>query len=149
MRSGRPNPFFEGRIRAVVDLFEKEKIRQVVASGSEDLPFYSEPGAMKEALLSFGIPETSIIEDGEGDDTFQSIYKMGQVYGSESFIIVTQEFHSFRALFIADTLGLNAEAYGIPNIGGSAGISMGIRESLARVKAFLDILIYRWQGFYE
>jgi len=74
--------------------------------------------------------------DHAGFSTYETVYRAKEVFGAERIIIVTQEYHMYRALYIAQALGL--EAYGVASdYREYAGQEMrDIREVLARVKDF-------------
>jgi len=144
---GRPNPVFAGRIQAATELYHAGKIQTVVVSGlSRPNEFYDEVSAMSKGLIASGIPKDAIIEDNKGFRTLDSILRMHDVFGYNDFIIITQRDHCERALFLA-------KHHNISSIGFEARILSGqsidiilessIRESLARVKAIIDIAINR------
>ena len=149
LRGGSPNPFFHGRIESAYNLVKTGKVERIIVSGSQELPFYNEPAAMKQALVDRGIEPELIIKDITGVDTFRSVLRLSTLLTSlDSIVIVTQEFHASRALFIAEQLGINAQAFAAPDILGIPGISVGIREILARSKAIIDVLVFHL-GLYQ
>lgn len=150
LRGGSPNPFFHGRINSAHQLFLTGNIEKIIVSGSQELPFYNEPAAMKQALIDKGIDQDLIIKDVTGLDTFRSLFALkNTINPNETFVIVTQEFHAYRALFIAEQLGYNALAFGSPNILGVSGVSIELREIFARLKAVLDVVSFRIGIFNE
>ena len=58
----------------------------------------------------------------------------------KKLIIVTQEFHCYRSLFIADYFEIDAIAVSADD-GGPIGNSLAIREVLARTMAVLDLYV--------
>jgi SanA protein len=136
---GRVNLFFEYRIRAAMDLLEAGKIEYVIASGDNSHRSYNEPVEMKDELIARGVPEGRIYLDYAGFRTLDSVVRTSRVFGREEFTIISQGFHSERALYIARHQGLEAVAYGARDVQGPAGVSTSIREYFARVKALLDV----------
>jgi len=136
---GRVNLFFEYRIRAALELFEAGKIEYIIASGDNSHESYNEPVRMKEELVSRGIAEDRIYLDYAGFRTLDSVVRTNRVFGQEQFTIISQGFHSERALYIAGHQGLDAVAYGARDVRGPAGVSTSLREYFARVKALLDV----------
>ncbi len=49
--------------------------------------------------------------DHAGFSTYDSIYRAKEIFQTEKVIIVTQEFHLYRSLYIASKLNLEAKGY--------------------------------------
>lgn len=142
-RTGLPNKFFLRRIDATVDLYEAGKINRIIISGDKHED-YDEPGAMREALLERGLPDSIIILDGEGQRTINSVLGAKQTFGADSLTIISQRFHNERTLFLAKHLGVDAIAYNAANTSSRQWrIRMFFRECLSRVKAVLEIIEYK------
>ncbi|MDD4409521.1 MAG: ElyC/SanA/YdcF family protein [Candidatus Pacebacteria bacterium] len=130
---------FKDRVEVSIDLYRNGKVKKILVSGDSKDVYYDEVGAAQKYLLKEGIPQDDIILDKSGFDTYMSIKRAKEVFGLDSFIIVTQNFHLPRAIYIARKLGI--DAYGI-----SADLHrydieerMFYREKLANVKAFFDV----------
>ena len=139
--SGRPNPFFQNRIRAVVELYESGKVRYIIASGDNRHRSYNEPLQMREALLEAGVPDHVVVPDFAGFRTLDSVIRAEQVFGQSTLTIVSQRFHSPRALYIARRHGIDAIAYAAADVRGSTGLRLHLRELLARTLAVIDVLL--------
>ena len=102
---------------------------------------YDEVTVMKNYLLEHGIPEEDIITDNYGISTYDSIYRVKNVYKSNKVVIVSQRYHLYRALFLSDNLDL--ESYGVEaNLRYYYGQwYREIREILARNKDFIKGII--------
>ncbi len=87
------------------------------------------------------MPSSRVFMDHAGFSTYESIYRARDVFKAEKVIIVTQKYHLYRALYIADRLGL--EAFGVAcDTREYAGQSYrDIREYAARVKDFLVCIV--------
>ena len=83
-----------------------------------------------------GIPSEDVFMDHAGFSTYESMVRAKEVFQAKKIIIVTQEYHLNRALYLAHKLGL--EAYGVPadlrNYSGQ--FKRDIREIAARCKDF-------------
>jgi len=130
---------FKDRVDVSIDLYRNGKVKKILVSGDSKDVYYDEVGAAQKYLLKEGIPQDDIILDKSGFDTYMSINRAKEVFGLDSFIIVTQNFHLPRAIYIARKLGI--DAYGV-----SADLHrydieerMFYREKLANVKAFFDV----------
>ncbi len=133
-----PNRHFENRMAAAAALFESGKVAQLLVSGHRESKYYDETRDMIEVLVGLGVPKANIVADDLGARTFESVARARAVFGFDEAVIVSDDFHVGRALFIADRLGLKAVALcGEPvEFSDSRGVRM--REYLARVKAVLD-----------
>lgn len=110
--NGGVNQFYDRRIDAAVDLYEADKVDRFIISGAaRPDQQYDEPAAMREALLSRGVPDSILVLDREGFHTNASIERAKAVFGVDSLTIVSQKFHNERALFMAKHNGLDAIAY--------------------------------------
>jgi len=90
---GNTNYYFTYRIEAAVRLFESGKIEYILVSGDNGTKEYNEPRDMLNALLKAGIPRERIVLDYAGFRTLDSIIRCKEVFGQESFIIISQKFH--------------------------------------------------------
>jgi vancomycin permeability regulator SanA len=97
---------------------------------------------MKQYAVEEGIPSGDVFMDHAGFSTYESLYRAKEVFATEKIIIVTQEYHLYRALYIAERLGL--EAYGVDADHRTywGQTSREIREILARVKDFVNTLFW-------
>ncbi|MFP4535917.1 MAG: vancomycin high temperature exclusion protein [Spirochaetaceae bacterium] len=142
VRGGRANPFFDNRVAAAARLYETDKVEFILASGDNSHPSYNEPAYLRAALLRSGVPEERVVLDYAGFSTLDSVVRAREVFGLESVLVVSQPFHLQRALFIADAAGLDAVGYAAADVEEWAGVSVRLRESLARVKAVLDVYVF-------
>lgn len=141
LKSGETNPYFNFRIDAAEKLFVAGKVKHLILSGDNRTKYYNEPQYMREALLEKGIPDSVITMDYAGLRTFDSVVRCKKIFGQSKFIIVTQQFHSYRAVFIAKHFDIEATAFVADNIALSKSLSVLSREFLARPKAILDIFL--------
>lgn len=142
VRGGRANPFFDNRVAAAARLYETDKVEFILASGDNSHPSYNEPAYLRAALLRSGVPEERVVLDYAGFSTLDSVVRAREVFGLESVLLVSQPFHLQRALFIADAAGLDAVGYAAADVEELAGVSVRLREALARVKAVLDVYVF-------
>ncbi len=145
LSSGAANPYFRCRICAAADLWHAGKVRFLLVSGDRSKRNYDEPTAMKEALVDRGVSSDRIHCDYSGFRTLDSIIRAKKVFQLDRFIIVSQEFHVRRAIYIGSAHDLSLCGYSALNIPNSEGPWMRIRENGARLKAVLDIAIWNTQ----
>lgn len=139
---GTQNWYFTLRIRATAELYKAGKISKVIVSGDNHSKQYDESSAMKDALVRAGIPANAIYLDYAGFRTLDSVVRAKEIFGQSSITIVSQRFHNERALRLADYCNLDAVGYCAEDITlRSKKVEIEIvRESLARVKMYIDII---------
>ena len=144
LKNGKQNYYFKYRIEACVRLYKEKKISKIIVSGDNHIKEYDEPEYMKQALMAHGIPEKDIVLDYAGFRTLDSVIRAKEVFGQEKITIISQNFHNERAVYLALANGIDAVALNAKEFKNShAYLKTGfLRESLARVKMFLDI----WTG---
>ena len=105
-------------------------------SGDHGRVNYDEVNAMKAYAVENGVPSEDVFMDHAGFSTYETVYRAKEIFGADKVIIVTQEYHLYRALYIAEALGI--EAYGVSaDLNRYGGQTMrDIREVLARCKDF-------------
>ncbi len=140
LKDGRTNLYFQYRIDAAVALFENGKIEHVLISGDHGINTYNEPLDMKNALMQRGIPESNIHLDYAGFRTLDSVIRAKEVFGQNSFIVISQRFHNERAVYLALQNDIDAIGFNARDVDRIMGFKTNCREKLARVKAYLDIL---------
>ncbi|WP_462249819.1 SanA/YdcF family protein [Ekhidna sp.] len=139
---GNPNRFFKERMQAAADLHMKQKVKHILVSGDNRSKYYNEPRDMLQALGDLDIPEKDVSLDFAGLRTLDSVVRCSEVFGQKKVTIVTQEFHCYRSLFIANYLGMEAIAVSADD-GGPIGNALAIREVLARTIAVLDLYVFQ------
>lgn len=135
---GTPNHMLEDRLKVGIEAARTLGVECILMSGDDSGEYYNEPAAMKKYAIDQGIPESQILLDGQGFSTYESITRALDVYGFDKVIVITQEYHLYRALHIADRCDI--EAVGVPADlrPYSKQILYDVREALARVKDFFQ-----------
>lgn len=139
---GGPNPFFQNRIKMAAALYRLGKIDHFILSGDNRTMFYNEPIEMKKALIKEGVPVTAITLDYAGLRTLDSVVRSKAIFGQDKITIITQTFHSYRALFISDYYGIDAVVMVAEDPDLDRTFKVRIREYLARTKAVMDLYIF-------
>lgn len=132
-----PSPMLEDRLKRGIDIYNEYKINRILMSGDNRTKDYDEVDVMKQYAIDKGVPARHIFTDPAGLSTYESIYRAKKMFGSKKVVIVTQQYHLYRALYIAKRLGL--DAYGVPTMKKeySGQQARNFREVFARVKDFL------------
>lgn len=131
---GRPSDMLQDRLRRGVELYELGAAPKLLMSGDHGRVEYDEVATMKKYAVDAGIASEDVFMDHAGFSTYESIYRTKEIFQAKKILIVTQEYHLYRALYIANRLGV--EAYGVASdyhtyVGQSV---RDFREILARVK---------------
>lgn len=145
--TGYPSKFLKDRMDVAIELYTGKKIKRFLLSGDHGRKNYDEVNSMKNYLLEKGINTEDIFLDHAGFDTYSTIVRAKEVFGVERAIIVTQEFHLSRAVYIARSKGI--EAYGIKADRQDyySLVRLKIRETIAKVKAFSEVMINKKPRF--
>lgn len=138
--NGEPSDMLEDRLKVGVELYKSGAAPKILISGDNSRVEYNEPEAMERYCLENGVPEEDIVADYAGFSTYESLYRARDIFCAERIIIVTQEYHLYRALYVAEKLGLEA-------VGVSADVRTyrgqtyrALREIAARNKDFIYTL---------
>lgn len=136
---GGPNVFFTTRMQAAADLYHAGKVKHLILSGDNETRYYNEPADMLNALLKLGVPRSDMTLDYAGFRTLDSVVRSKEVFGQKKIVIVTQQFHAYRALFISDFYDIEAVSFAAADAEGMSSVLS--REWLARPKAVLDLYL--------
>jgi SanA protein len=142
IRQGSPSPVLRDRVDAGILAVESGKGKKLLLSGDHGQTNYDEVNVMRRYVLAnSAIPEEDIFMDHAGFNTYDSMYRARDVFEVKDVIIVTQEFHINRAVYIARALGLNAAGFAVnqDRFGARSLRFWKSREYLARVKAFFAV----------
>lgn len=141
-RDGTPTPVLRDRVQTAANLYFDGKVEKMLMSGDNTTVEYNEPEAMRQFALSLGVPDEDIVLDYAGRRTYDTCYRARDIFRVDSVILVTQDFHLPRALYLCNMLGV--DAVGVPaDIQYYRKISRAFwtfREMLATLDAINDIM---------
>ncbi len=140
VRDEKPRPLLKDRIDTGVEAYYAGAAPKLIMSGDHGRVDYDEVNVMKQEAIDQGVPSSDIFMDHAGFSTYESIYRAKEIFGVDKMIIVTQEYHMYRALYIADALGI--EAYGVTSDVRSyqGAVYREVREVLARNKDYFKCI---------
>ncbi len=140
IRKDGPSPLLEDRLIRGIELYNENVSNKIIMSGDHGRRTYDEVNIMKDYAIEKGIPSQDIFMDHAGFSTYDSMYRAKKIFKAKKVVIVTQEYHIPRALFIARKLGL--DAYGVASEGNnySGQKYRDMREFLARNKDFIKTI---------
>ena len=138
---GTPSLMLRDRLETGVALYEAGAAPKLLMSGDHGRKDYDEVNLMKDYAMEKGIPSEDIFMDHAGFSTYDSMVRARDIFCAKTVVIVSQEYHLYRALYLAEKLGL--EAYGVPalDVHYRGQAYREFREMLARSKDFCTAVI--------
>ena len=139
---GSPSDMLHDRLRRSVELYEAGAAPKLLMSGDHGRKGYDEVDSMKSFAVEAGIPSEDVFMDHAGFSTYESMVRAKEVFQAKKIIIVTQEYHLYRAMYIGQQLGL--EVYGVSSNYRNYRNQrdMNTREVLARVKDVFSCIFW-------
>ena len=141
IRGSNPSPMLEDRLKTAIELYNNGIAPKILVSGDHEYNDYDEVNVMKNYLKENGIPSEDIFMDHAGLSTYDSIYRAKKIFKVSKMIVVTQQYHLYRAIYIARNIDL--KVYGVSaskrNYYGQS--KRNIREFVAQIKDFFKCLI--------
>lgn len=135
----------EDRLIAGVNIIYADKAEAILLSGDHGRKEYDEVNSMRKYIIrrNFNIQNEQIFMDHAGFDTYDSMFRAKEIFNIKSAIIVTQDFHINRSVYIARSLGIEAYGFSVDEsmYKETVRFNWKAREMLTRVKAFKDVLL--------
>lgn len=141
--SGKVSDILKDRLDTSLELLKSNKDIKIIVTGDHGTSNYDEVNAMRKYLEQRGIVTSNIFMDHAGFSTYESIYRAKDIFDVKKAVIVTQNYHLKRAIYIARKKGM--EAYGVA---ADKHIYVDIkkyevRESFARCKDFFLVNVFK------
>ena len=139
---GTPSVMLQDRLDEAIVLYNIGISPRILMSGDHLNDDYDEVTVMKNYAVNKGISSDNIYVDHLGLNTFDSMYRLKKIYNLNKVLIVTQDYHQYRAIYLARKFGI--EAYGVnSNARNYSGqLKRDLREILARVKDFFKFFFH-------
>ena len=137
---GRLSLMLTDRMMTAIDLYNAGASDKLLLSGDHSQKYYNEVGAMKNYAVENGVPSEDVFMDHAGLSTYETVYRAKEIFGAKKVIIVTQEYHLYRALYIAKRLGLEAYGVACDRNAYSGQVYRDLREVFARDKDFVKCI---------
>lgn len=132
------------RLEAASACIKGGKAQKVLISGDHGTKHYDEVNQMRRYMQRiYGTPGEIIFLDHAGFSTYETMYRAKEIFGVDDAIVVTQEFHLARSVYIAKKMGIDIAGYEAAErfpVSAKIHISWSVRETLARVKTFFLVL---------
>lgn len=133
--------WLRGRVDAALVLYQTGKVKKLFASGgiSKDKNGYHPEGdAMKKYLLQHGVPDTAVVADNGGQNTFltaQDFMAWNKTHHYTSAIVVSQFYHITRTKYIL-------RKSGFPNVAGVSSVQYSLQDVVSTLREVLAFYKY-------
>ncbi|MBR3533210.1 MAG: YdcF family protein [Clostridiales bacterium] len=137
-----PTDLMVDRLDTAVRLYEDGAAPRILLSGDHQVEDYNEVAVMRNYIISEGVPEDAIVCDDLGLSTNETMRRAAGLYDVKSAVIVTQEYHLYRAVYLAVNYGIRCEGVIATGHTFVNQAYYSAREVLARVKDFFVCIVY-------
>ncbi len=139
-RSGKLSPVLRQRMDGALKYLHEHKGVKLILSGHAIPHGYNETGPMLDYARKNSIPPEDILVDEKGRSTYVTLLNIHRNFQYRKLLIVSQEFHLPRALYIAQGMGM--DSFGL--VVAAEDDSIPVREYFVRLKDFILLRISRW-----
>lgn len=136
----KPSHMLEDRLLKAIELYKNNISSKIIMSGDHGKADYDEVNIMKNFAIEKGVTSEDIFMDHAGFSSYESVYRAKQIFKAKKIIIVTQKYHLYRALYIANKLGIEAYCVGADSRKYVGETYREVREILARNKDFIKCI---------
>lgn len=140
LKNGKPSPVLKDRLDTALMLYKNNKVSKIIVSGDHGNKNYDEVNVMKNYLKNEGVLSEDIFMDHAGFSTYDSIYRLREIFNVKKVIIVTQKYHLYRSLYIAKKLEIDAEGISATKRHYAGELKFVLREVIARDKDFVKTI---------
>lgn len=133
-RDGYPSQMLRDRLDTAIEAYQMGLAPKLLMSGDHGQVDYDEVNAMKDYAMEKGIPSEDIFMDHAGFSTYESMYRAKAIFHCEKIIVVTQNYHLYRAIANAKAMGMEASGISANRRHFTDQWFFSLRESVARVK---------------
>jgi SanA protein len=144
---GRVSDMVADRLEMAYNLYREHRVAKILISGDHGRVEYDEVNTMRRYLEAKGVPTADIFMDHAGFDTYDTMYRARDVFQVHTAVVVTQAFHLPRAVYLARSLGLEAQGVAADRWQYAGAQYYAAREWAARVKAFGNVLFHNAPQF--
>jgi SanA protein len=141
-RNHKVSSVLQDRLETALALYKKGKVKRLLLTGDHGRKEYDEVNTMKDYLVARGVPEKDIFLDHAGFDTYDSMFRAKELFEVRDAIVITQDFHLNRSLFLARNLGLDASGFAADRRVYNGRKYYAFREKFTICKAAFDVLFH-------
>lgn len=133
-----PSDILRDRIVTAIDLYNNGKVEKIIMSGDNRVTHYNEPFVMQRYAELLSVPEEDVVMDFAGRRTYDTCYRAKEIFQIEEAVLVTQEYHLYRALYTCNALGLDS-------VGVSASRQEYVGQNWYDLREIPATLLMMWQ----
>ena len=127
---GRPSPAFERRLRGALELYERGCVESIVVTGGGQAGDRTTEGeAGVRWLADRGVPDGRLLAETVATTSAENVWLSASLLGDAPVVIVTDDLHLWRSVWLARRFGLDASGVGVP--AGSGRAAYVVRELTA------------------
>ena len=141
VRGNSPSLMLADRLSKGLELYQDGASQKLLMSGDHGKDDYDEVNVMKDFAIENGVASKDIFMDHAGFSTYESMYRAKEVFEANKILIVTQEYHLYRAVYNARALGLDAYGVAADAVDYAGQTYRDFREILSRNKDFFYALL--------
>lgn len=139
IRNDRPSKYLKDRLDKGIELYREKKISKILLSGDNGSNEHDELTVMKLYCYGHGVDTTKVFLDYAGFDTYSTMYRAKHIFKIKSAILVSQEYHLSRAIYIGNELGIKSVGLSA-NEGEYRNYNyVRFREYFTILKSFIDV----------
>ena len=146
LASGQINVHWRGRMDAAAALYKAGRVKRILVSGDNRRSDYNEPRDMRDGLIERGVPRNVITLDYAGLRTLDSVIRAKEIFGVTDCVIVSDDFHLPRAIWLAERRGMTVSGFHGPGLAWGVSGKTRVREWLARINATLEEWVLRTEA---
>ncbi|HYE73739.1 MAG TPA: ElyC/SanA/YdcF family protein, partial [Blastocatellia bacterium] len=141
--NGELSQMLEDRVETAIALYREGKVDRILVSGDNRQPEYNEPKAMYDYLVTHAVAPKDVVLDYAGRSTYETCLRAKEIFGLHRALLITQEFHLPRAVYLAHSLGLDGTGVIADRRDYGTGTSyQKVRELFAEVKAYFNVHLF-------
>lgn len=134
-----PSLMLKERLDTAEKLYKSGISDKIIVSGDHGTKEYDEVNVMKSYLQKKGVPSQNIFMDHAGFSTYDTMYRAKEIFCVKNCVVVTQKYHLFRTLYIANKLGLDTVGICCDTTTYKGQSIRSTREAAARFKDFFYV----------
>lgn len=139
--SQTPSAMLKDRLDTAIMLYKAGIAPKLLLSGDNGTVSHNEIHVMLKYVKAAGVPDKDICCDHAGFSTYDSMYRAKSIFKVRKAVIVTQSYHMYRALYIAEKLGLKTLGVASDQKKYKGQAKRELREVLARNKDFFKVMV--------
>lgn len=140
MPDGDPSPILKDRLDTAIDLYKRGVAPKLIMSGDNSNSHYNEVMNMCDYAIGQGVNRDDIFCDHAGVNTYDSMYRARYVFQANRLVVVTNEYHLYRSMFLSKAFGMDARGVASDKGAYTDMAYYEQREFMARVKDFYGVL---------